>query len=84
MRDYNSINGPVAEQVQKLKAATSRRKMRGWFPLEGDDDRVRRVIRRIRDARQGETVELYTADLGAVLNVLVGDVKPPEEFADGE
>ena len=62
-----------------FKAAQGGRKMRGWFPMEGDDDRVRRVIRRIRGAGQGETVELFTADLGAVLNILVGDVKPPEE-----
>jgi len=79
MRDYNSINGPVAEQVQKLKAATSGRKMRGWFPMEGDDDRVRQVVKRIRGAGQGEMVTMWTAELGAVLNVLVGDVKPPEE-----
>ena len=79
MRDYNSIHGPVAEQVQKLKAATSRRKMRGWFPMEGDDEMVRRVIQKILDAKQGEFVTIYPAEMGAVLNVLVGDVKPPEE-----
>jgi len=79
MRDYNSINGPVAEQVQKLKAATSGRKMRGWFPMEGDDEMVRRVIQKIRDAKQGEHVTLFPSELGGVLNILVGDVKPPEE-----